>query len=368
MTGLPWGVWGAGLLLAWRFQRSRTVAAVAALALLERGAGWVPAAHLPGAVDLAAVLLPLVLLVLVLLEDRGLGSPRGAAPLAGVLALGAGAAALVATAPGAPARLLGQSTADPGLALWGGVPEAAALTFAAAATVVTAQAIRRRRPVEEGFLWALVAVILAFTSPPGSPEASAWLVTAGAILALAVVEASHAVAWHDDLTGLPARRALRTALEEAAGLLTVALVDVDHFKRFNDRHGHAVGDQVLRMVAARLDRVGGGGRTYRTGAGEFTLLFPGRRAEEVIPHVTALVEAVAATRFDLRGRNRLPGARGRALRGQGGSGSQDPLSVTISAGVAEGEGGGAGEETVKAAERALHEARGGGRNRVAAGR
>jgi diguanylate cyclase (GGDEF)-like protein len=55
---------------------------------------------------------------------------------------------------------------------------------------------------------------------------------------------------------------------------TIAMLDIDHFKRFNDTYGHAVGDQVLKMVAAKLRQVKGGGRAFRYGGEEFTLVFP----------------------------------------------------------------------------------------------
>lgn len=364
ITGFPWVLWVGGLLLAWRFQRSRIAAAMVALALLERGTVLRPEWMTPLAVDAVSVVLPLLLLGLVLPQDRGVFTPRGLALVALVGTAAGGVALALLRTPQHLAEFLGTGVLEPGLAFWGGVPEPAALAFAAAATVITTQAIRRRRPVEEGFLWALVAVILAFTSAAGSPQYLAWLLTAGLVLTLAVVEASYTMAYHDDLTGLPARRAFRSALEEAGGLLTVAVVDVDHFKRFNDRYGHAVGDQVLRMVAGRLDRVGGGGRAYRTGGEEFTLLFPARRHEEVLPHLEALREEVARARFNLRGRDRLPGSRGRARRGKGRAAPDGPLSVTVSIGVAQGEGGGEGEDTVRAADQALYRAKRGGRNRV----
>jgi diguanylate cyclase (GGDEF)-like protein len=53
------------------------------------------------------------------------------------------------------------------------------------------------------------------------------------------------------------------------------MVDVDHFKPFNDKHGHDVGDQVLKLVATELAGVRGGGTAYRYGGEEFTILFPG---------------------------------------------------------------------------------------------
>ena len=83
------------------------------------------------------------------------------------------------------------------------------------------------------------------------------------------------MAYDDELTGLPARRALNEALTRLRGVYTVAMVDIDHFKRFNDEHGHDVGDQLLRMVGARVGEVRGGGRAFRYGGEEFAVLFPG---------------------------------------------------------------------------------------------
>ena len=82
------------------------------------------------------------------------------------------------------------------------------------------------------------------------------------------------MAFRDELTGLPGRRALNEKLQRMGRVYTLAMADVDHFKAFNDTHGRR-GDQVLRMVAAQLRRVSGGGHAYRYG-GEFTLVFPAR--------------------------------------------------------------------------------------------
>ena len=60
------------------------------------------------------------------------------------------------------------------------------------------------------------------------------------ILAAGVLETSHGMAFRDELTGLPARRALNEALLKVGRRYTVAMVDVDHFKKVNDRYGHDV--------------------------------------------------------------------------------------------------------------------------------
>src|SRR2546425_6328967 len=91
------------------------------------------------------------------------------------------------------------------------------------------------------------------------------------------------MAYQDSLTGLPARRALNEALLRLGGHYTVAMLDVDHFKRINDHHGHDVGDQVLKMIAAKLAQVTGGGKAYRYG---------GERSEEHTSELQSLAYLV----------------------------------------------------------------------------
>src|SRR3989475_11993340 len=80
--------------------------------------------------------------------------------------------------------------------------------------------------------------------------------------------------------------------------------EVARFNQFNDSYGHDFGDQVLRMVGAKLAQVGGGGRAFRYGGEEFALLFPGKSAEEVLPFLQEVRKAVEETSFTIRGRGR----------------------------------------------------------------
>ena len=68
------------------------------------------------------------------------------------------------------------------------------------------------------------------------------------ILALAVAEASYSMAFLDQLTEIPSRRALDQEMMKLGRSYSIAMLDVDHFKKFNDTYGHDVGDQVLRMI------------------------------------------------------------------------------------------------------------------------
>ena len=70
------------------------------------------------------------------------------------------------------------------------------------------------------------------------------------------------------------------------------MIDIDHFKQFNDAHGHHIGDQVLKLVAGRLAKVAGGGIAYRYGGEEFSVLFPDRNAAQARPHLEAVRGAI----------------------------------------------------------------------------
>jgi diguanylate cyclase (GGDEF)-like protein/PAS domain S-box-containing protein len=108
---------------------------------------------------------------------------------------------------------------------------------------------------------------------------------------------------HDHLTGLPNRRLFDDRLEHALTLarrngqdVTVVLVDLDGFKAVNDAHGHAAGDQVLRVVAQRLSTLAREGDTVaRLGGDEFAMLFEGA---EVQDHVEGITQRIAAAFLD----------------------------------------------------------------------
>jgi diguanylate cyclase (GGDEF)-like protein len=174
------------------------------------------------------------------------------------------------------------------------------------------------------------------------------------------------MAFYDELTGLPGRRALNERLESLDGGFTMAMVDIDHFKTFNDTWGHDVGDQVLKLVAARLQRVGGGGTAYRYGGEEFAILFAGRRRTSVLQHLEALRKSIDEYKVMLRenGRSQLPA---QAKPNFSASGAHQWISVTVSIGVAErSDRSESPERVLEASDKALYRAKAEGRNRVVA--
>ena len=178
------------------------------------------------------------------------------------------------------------------------------------------------------------------------------------MLAVAVVQESWNMAYIDTLTGLPGRRALEEELLKLGGAYTIAMLDIDHFKRFNDRYGHDAGDQVLRMAAVLLGDVASGGKAFRYGGEEFTILFPGKRVEETIAPLEAVRRRVSENRFQLRKKDRRHGPSALAK-------SSHFVSVHVSIGVAgRNEQNTSPDEVIHAADKALYRAKKQGRNRL----
>jgi len=121
---------------------------------------------------------------------------------------------------------------------------------------------------------------------------------------------------------------------------------------------------VLKMVAARIDEVSGGGKAYRYGGEEFTVLFPGKEIAQAVPHLEALRKEIESYRLALRASDR-PKKVKRGKREKGGWRGKSAVSVTVSIGVAErNERLATPQAVIDAADRALYRAKEKGRNQL----
>jgi len=243
------------------------------------------------------------------------------------------------------------------------VPLVGRIAFAAAFAAAVWRAYPRFLALDVGKAGSLVAFFIACWWIDRFGAFAAFMTAAGVILLVAVLQESYRLAFRDELTGLPSRRALDERMRALGPRYTVAMGDVDHFKKFNDTHGHDVGDQVLRLVAARLAEVGGGGRAFRYGGEEFTVLFPDTPLKDALPHLEAVRKSVEEYRMAVRGDDR-PKSQRRGSKLRGDASPDETLSVTISIGVAEPKASATPTEVIKAADEALYRAKQGGRNRV----
>lgn len=247
------------------------------------------------------------------------------------------------------------------------VPQPAMVAGAICFVVIGLLVLRRQAPIDSGMLGALTAFFIACNWVTTRDIHAAYCAAGALIITMSVLRDSYNMAFRDDLTGMPSRRSLNESLHGLGRRYTVAMLDVDHFKRFNDTYGHDAGDQVLKMVARKMMDVGGGGKAYRYGGEEFTILFSGRRAEDALPHLEEVRKAIADYRMALRSDERPKDQRqGKGNRGKRtGRGEDAYVSVTVSIGVAEsGEGMKNAAEVMKEADKALYKAKNRGRNQI----
>ncbi len=186
------------------------------------------------------------------------------------------------------------------------------------------------------------------------------------MLIWSVLKQSHDMAYRDELTGLPARRALNDALKSPGKEYVLAMMDIDYFKKFNDKYGHNIGDDVLNVVAGKIAQVTGGGRAFRYGGEEFTVLFKGKELETCIPHLEAVREEIAQYKIFVRETKSRPKTRKEGKTSRGGGGRKNKpkgISVTISIGVASKNATYTNpEQVLKGADKALYKAKNAGRN------
>jgi diguanylate cyclase (GGDEF)-like protein len=370
-----------GMLLAWRFHSSRVFLALLVLFLAQQAGALFDARHAAPstagwtALQAVSLLVPVNFVAIALMQERGFAF-TGTAPIALFLFVQSVIVAVLCRAdemsPSVPAR------AHP-IAIPVSIPGYALAALAAAGVFLLVRVLITRKPADGALLWSLAAFSLALHFFGTARIATAYWAAAACILAASIVESSYLMAYHDELTTLPSRRAFHEALLRLAHPYSIALADIDHFKRFNDAYGHDTGDQVLRLVAARLARVTGG-LAYRCGGEEFAIVFPGKSGGEVFDHLEQLRASIAAAEFRLRGADRRRVPRGPDLRGEAARGRSravravrqfadarlmESLSVTISIGVASSTGGQSPPDSVlEAADQALYRAKANGRNRV----
>jgi len=258
------------------------------------------------------------------------------------------------------------------------LPQPALPMFVAALGCLLWRVLRFGKAIDHGMFWSLLTACIALEAGGASRAGTAYLATSGLILASCIVENSYSLAYRDELTGLRSRRAFNDALAALKPPYAIAAVAIDHFKSINDTYGHDSGDQVLRLVASRLAGVSGGGEPYRVGGEEFTILFPGRNAQEIFAHLELLRMNIESCSFRLRkgeDRRKTPRESDRRAAANGkaktkpkttapAAPSSAALSVTVSIGIAESRPNATVDQMIEQADKALYSAKQSGRNRI----
>ncbi len=167
----------------------------------------------------------------------------------------------------------------------------------------------------------------------------------------------------DELTAIPNRRALDEKLLSLNGEYAIAMIDIDHFKKFNDTYGHDEGDNVLKLVAKTLESVLHD-KVYRYGGEEFCAVFKGLDSEDAQMYANKARRKLESRDFHIRGKSNSTD-RSKADRGKTKKGKK--VKVTISIGVsAPDDKANTATLVIKKADNALYKAKEKGRNCVVA--
>jgi len=365
---LPYIVLGIAGLLAYRFNQSKVFYLALLLIVLQliitgNIITWndLNVAELDVVYALITILFPLNVIAFGLAKERGIFSRWGWLKLFCMIAEFLGAAWLVGTAPPALMSAINGEFLPWNLQLIPGTHPLSLVILALSTAVVLLQ-LRLTKSffstISLGLILSMVMLVLWQDVPLA---AAAFNTASGLMMIIYIIQNSYSMAYLDELTEIPGRRAMREALMKLSGTYVVAMVDIDHFKKFNDTYGHDVGDEVLRMVAAKLDRVSGGGRAFRYGGEEFTIIFAGKCLAEALPHLEKVRESIAGAAFTLRSKDR-PKKKPEVVKP---AKQVKKVSVTVSIGAAEkSPGRDKAGDVLTAADKALYRAKNAGRNRV----
>ena len=224
--------------------------------------------------------------------------------------------------------------------------------------------LRYNRPIDVAVYSSLCISTLTFIFFQYPFISSILFSLGGILLTLGVISTSHELAYIDQLTNIPGRRALDTELKHLGKKYTIAMLDVDHFKKFNDTYGHDTGDDVLKLVASLMANTNGKAKVYRYGGEEFTVLFKNKYQDETIVHLEELRERIADYEMILRNLDDRPKNDKNGVTKRSNTPRSGAVSVTISIGVADSVDTRNPKSVLKAADEALYRAKEGGRNRV----
>ena len=227
--------------------------------------------------------------------------------------------------------------------------------------VILLKLIKSASVLYSGILSSFIAITTALHFYQQPQLATLFIILSGLLIIISITINAYSLAYLDELTNLPSRRAMVQNISTLGKKYCIAMVDVDHFKKFNDKYGHDIGDQVLKKLASQLRQVRGG-KSFRYGGEEFVVIFANKNLHEAKMYCNELCKNVANSPFMLRNKKRPKSKKKNSSRKQR---DATPLTITISIGLAEKNTDLiTANDVIKQADKALYKAKKNGRNQV----
>lgn len=366
----PYVIFAVGAVISWKFNRSRElfilIVLALALAFMEYVPGMMELSFPIAAADiypLICLMIPLNIGIFSLFKERGILSLWGVLRIGIILSQ-----ALIVIWILRPEQMkllhLVQKDALPvSLTSWTEVTQVAIAFFLIALIILIIRQVKYKSSQDISFIAVLCALFYVVHDNRDLLLYSVFFAVSGIVLITSIIQDSYSMAFTDELTGLPSRRALRQDMMKLGMNYVIAMLDIDHFKKFNDTYGHDTGDEALKLVASVIKDVTGGGRSYRYGGEEFTILFPGKSLNDALPHLEQLREQISKRPFTLRNRKGKGRSKSGHKRRSARAGKQ--IYITVSIGLAQkSEKHKKPDAVMKSADTALYRAKKKGRNCV----
>jgi len=371
IAALPYIVLVFGLVFGWYFASSRMMLSLLVLALADRANVLLPAVDANPAFTshsvfaITAFLLPINLLAFSIVKEDAISTVRGIVRLMLVLTQPFLVLWLCMSEQQELSGAFTEPFVPPAITSWTILPQPALVAFAVALVLQFVRFVLHRDPLEGGSIWALIAVFFAYHGSQYGWQPTNFFATAGLILFVTLIQACYQRTYRDELTGMLGRLAYEEASRRLRTNYSVAIIGIDQLKQHFNNHGKSVGEQILKVLAPKIQSACAGGQVFRISGEELTLLFPGISAIEAVSRLEKIRKVVDTTMLYLGKRDRVwEDTRGTHKKGA----SDRELPVTLSIGVAERIGDNSSLSLVtKSAYRALYEAKGSGGNVIKRG-
>ena len=366
----PLIVYGVGILLALRFKRIWLLLAIFILALANlllqlfatdttvlTGAGRL-------VFNAVSLLLPFNLYLFTFLNKRGAITWQSICFMGGILLQGCGVAYIYRYQNMGASALLEYSHINWSLLEHIPLSQPALFVYGIVFLYFLARYIRIREAIECAFFWTLILTFSALVVNKIAPASSIYFATAGLILVISVIENIYLEGFSDELTNLPTSQVLMGNLSKLKTGYTLAMIEIDHFKKLKDNHGHKVSKQIIRMVGSKLASVTGG-MPFRYGDAVFLIVFPEMFVQETMPRLEILRQTIKESTFILPSRKH---SHKKLIRVKGLKIQPNKIPLSVSIGVAERiDLDMRPQQVIKSAEEAVYFARREGRDRISTG-
>lgn len=363
----PYAIFLIGGAIAWKFNRSRELFILFILTLSLASITYLPetmgkSVQVADIYSIICLLIPINIAIFSFFKERGILSLWGIIRIGFILSQVLLSYWLIKPGQREFLSLINKDIVPVNLHTVTSISQVSILAFIAALIILIVRQFSYRSSQDISFIGVLFALFFVLHHNDNPILYPIFFGISGIILITSIIQDSYSMAFSDELTGLPSRRALKQDMMKLGMNYVIAMLDIDHFKKFNDTHGHDTGDEVLKLVASTIKDVTGGGKSFRYGGEEFTILFPGKSINDVLPHLEELRDKISKRAFTLRGKGR---SRKNSKSRSKSSKSSKQLYITVSIGVSQkSEKYKNPDAVMKAADTALYRAKKKGRNCV----